>query len=65
LLFTLAGLRLGQLVTSENIAEEVVRTLVGSIGLVLAVPLTTHLAAVVVTRAPRPAGGEAASAPPE
>lgn len=52
LLFTLAGQRLGQLVTSETIAEEVVRTLVGSIGLVAAVPLTTLLAAAVVTRAP-------------
>jgi uncharacterized membrane protein len=50
LLFTLAGQRLGQLVTSEQIAEEVVRTLVGSIGLVLAVPLTTALAALVVTQ---------------
>jgi hypothetical protein len=35
--------------TSEVIAVEVVRTLVGSIGLVLAVPLTTALAAVVLT----------------
>ncbi|MBP7774504.1 YibE/F family protein [Candidatus Woesebacteria bacterium] len=35
---------------SEAIAEEVVRTLVGSIGLVAAVPLTTLIAAVVATR---------------
>ncbi len=34
--------------TSELIAVEVVRTLVGSIGLVLAVPLTTALAALVI-----------------
>jgi uncharacterized membrane protein len=55
LLFTLAGQKLGRLVTSETIAEEVVRTLVGSIGLVLAVPLTTLLAAAVVTRGTAPA----------
>lgn len=35
---------------SEAIAEEVVRTLVGSIGLVAAVPLTTLIAAIVATR---------------
>lgn len=34
--------------TSGEIAEEVVRTLVGSIGLVLAIPLTTAVAALVV-----------------
>src|SRR5690606_10327178 len=36
--------------TSADIAEEVVRTLVGSIGLVLAVPLTTAIGAIVVGR---------------
>lgn len=34
--------------TSADIAEEIVRTLVGSIGLVLAVPLTTAIACLVV-----------------
>ena len=34
--------------TSYEIAEEIVRTLVGSIGLVLAVPLTTAIGALVV-----------------
>nr|WP_210732520.1 YibE/F family protein [Cellulomonas denverensis] len=34
--------------TSGEIAEEVVRTLVGSIGLVLAIPLTTAVAALLV-----------------
>lgn len=34
--------------TSGEIAEEIVRTLVGSIGLVLAIPLTTAVAAVLV-----------------
>ncbi len=39
---------IGQTLTSAEIAEEVVRTLVGSIGLVLAIPLTTALAALLV-----------------
>ena len=45
-------------VGSGELAEEVARTLVGSIGLVLAIPLTTMIAALVVTsgrRAPSPA----------
>lgn len=48
LLFGLAGRGLGDLLTAEDVAQEVVRTLVGSIGLVASVPLTTLLAAVVV-----------------
>jgi len=50
LLFTLAGQPLGRVATGEGVAEEIVRTLVGSIGLVAAVPLTTGLSAFVVTR---------------
>jgi uncharacterized membrane protein len=42
--------------TSGEIAEEIVRTLVGSIGLVLAIPLTTAVAAALVPApAPTPA----------
>ncbi len=37
--------------TCAEIAEEVVRTLVGSIGLVLAIPLTTAVAALLVLTA--------------
>lgn len=37
-------------VNSQQIVEEVIRTIAGSIGLVLAVPLTTMLAALAVTR---------------
>ena len=44
-----------QAVTSGELAEEVARTLVGSIGLVLAIPLTTMIAALVVTSGRRPA----------
>ncbi|MBC7632868.1 YibE/F family protein [Aeromicrobium sp.] len=42
---------LAELATTEQIAQEIVRTLVGSIGLVLAVPITTLFA---VWLAPRP-----------
>lgn len=45
LLFTLSELPLGIVANSEVVAVEIVRTLVGSIGLVTAVPLTTWLAA--------------------
>jgi uncharacterized membrane protein len=44
LLFVLSRQSLGTIVNGEVIATEVVRTLVGSIGLVAAVPLTTWLA---------------------
>jgi uncharacterized membrane protein len=50
LLFSLSGLGLADVANSEVVAVEIVRTLVGSIGLVLAVPLTTYLAAVIATR---------------
>jgi uncharacterized membrane protein len=40
---------LGDVLTGETVATEIVRTLVGSIGLVASVPITTALAAVVVT----------------
>jgi uncharacterized membrane protein len=49
-LFTLSSRRLGDVLTSEIVAQEIVRTLVGSIGLVAAVPITTALAAFVVDR---------------
>ena len=50
LLFTLAEQSTGAVLTGEIVAGEVVRTLVGSIGLVASVPITTALAALVVTR---------------
>ncbi len=46
LLFVLAGQSLGTVANGEAMATEIVRTLVGSIGLVAAVPLTTWLAAM-------------------
>jgi uncharacterized membrane protein len=50
LLFTLSDLPLGFVANSEVVAVEIFRTLVGSIGLVAAVPLTTWLAARMVGR---------------
>jgi uncharacterized membrane protein len=48
LIFTLSEQSLGTIVNSEVVAVEIVRTLVGSIGLIAAVPITTALAAFVV-----------------
>jgi len=53
LLFTLSGRGLGAVVTSQDVATEIVRTLVGSIGLVASVPITTALAAAVASRESR------------
>ena len=47
-LFTLSNRDLSEVLTGELVAQEVVRTLVGSIGLVAAVPLTTALGALVL-----------------
>ncbi len=48
---------LGDVINNEQIATEIVRTLTGSIGLVLAVPITTWLAARFIRRPkPRPVG---------
>jgi uncharacterized membrane protein len=46
--YQLAGSGLRDVLTNEVVAQEVVRTLVGSLGLVAAVPVTTFLAAVTV-----------------
>ncbi|WP_308282597.1 YibE/F family protein [Pseudonocardia nigra] len=57
LLFTLSGRGLGEVVTTQDVATEVVRTLVGSIGLIASVPITTALAALVASREPTPSAG--------
>jgi uncharacterized membrane protein len=49
---SISGVGLGGIVTSQSVAQEVVRTLVGSVGLVAAVPITTALAAIVAVREP-------------
>jgi uncharacterized membrane protein len=51
-LFSVGGVATGERLNSEVLAEEIVKTIVGSIGLVLAVPLTTALAAAVAIRIP-------------
>ena len=56
--FTVAGRRLGDVVTGEVVAAEVVQTLIGSLGLVAAVPVTTALACALVTRTVRPSAGD-------
>ncbi|TDV48932.1 YibE/F family protein [Actinophytocola oryzae] len=51
LLYTsISGVGIGNILTSQSIAQEIVRTLVGSIGIVAAVPLTTVLAAAVAAQ---------------
>lgn len=52
LLLEIYRLPFWQTMSSGAFAEEIVRTLVGSIGLVLAIPLTTAIAALVVTATP-------------
>ncbi|MFD3696706.1 YibE/F family protein [Streptomyces sp. NPDC058646] len=61
LLFSIANSSMGSVANSELVAEEIVRTLVGSIGLVASVPVTTALAALVVS-ADRPGAPGAAPA---
>ncbi|NED71437.1 YibE/F family protein, partial [Streptomyces sp. SID9944] len=62
LLFSIAQSSVGTVANSELVAEEIVRTLVGSIGLVASVPVTTALAALVVSAdRPGPAGAAAAA----
>ncbi|WP_249266004.1 MULTISPECIES: YibE/F family protein [unclassified Pseudonocardia] len=50
LLFSVAAGGVTEVLTSQDVATEIVRTLVGSIGLVAAVPVTTGLAALVAAR---------------
>jgi len=55
LLFSLSGRTLGEVATSQDVATEIVRTLVGSIGLVASVPVTTAVAALVASKETGPA----------
>ena len=52
---------LGDALTSAELSEEVIRTLVGSVGLVLAVPVTTLIAVLVVKATGIRAGGTRAA----
>lgn len=50
LLFSLSGEHYSNLVNLEFVTEEIVRTLVGSLGLIAAVPITTALACLFATQ---------------
>jgi uncharacterized membrane protein len=52
LIFSLGNTGFGDAVNSEAVAAEIIATLVGSVGLIAAVPLTTALAALLATRIP-------------
>jgi uncharacterized membrane protein len=54
LLFSSIGESVTSVSTREIVATEIVRALVGSIGLVAAVPISTGLATLIVTSNPRP-----------
>lgn len=56
LLFAVSGQGPLDTVTNELIAQEIVRALVGGLGIVAAVPLTTLIAALAVRERPRPRG---------
>lgn len=59
-LFSTSGLPVTELLNSEVLAEELIKIVVGSLGLIAAVPLTTALAASVAVRRPAdapPMGG--------
>jgi uncharacterized membrane protein len=58
LLLTLYDRPILDLLSAEAIAEEIVRTLASGIGLVLAVPVTTAIAAVTVTGPTAPTHGD-------
>jgi len=65
LAFSLSGRGLFEIFTAQQVAQEIVRTLVGSIGLVAAVPVTTALAAIVAAREPVPESTVEEQAPVE
>ncbi|MEV6448671.1 YibE/F family protein [Amycolatopsis sp. NPDC051716] len=61
---SISGVGLGALLGSEDIAQEIIRTLAGSVGIVAAVPVTTVLAALIVSREPAGHLSTAAKAAP-
>jgi uncharacterized membrane protein len=50
LLFSISNQNPAMLINVSYIAEEIVRTLVGSIGLIASIPITTGLAAIAASR---------------
>lgn len=64
LLFSVGEQPLGEVLTTPVIAQEVTRSVVGTLGLISAVPITTALAAWVTARRPSGAAGRDAESPP-
>ena len=64
LLFANSNTGVGELLTSELVAQELVRSAVGTMGLVAAVPITTALAALIAARTSRRSEPAAAGADP-
>lgn len=52
LIFTVGGTSAGDALNSEAVASQIIGTLVGSIGLIAAVPITTAIAAMLASRLP-------------
>jgi uncharacterized membrane protein len=50
LIFTIGGISATDAINGEAVAEQVIATLIGSIGLILSMPITTSLAAVLALR---------------
>lgn len=51
-LFSTGGLAVGEIVNTELVAEEVIKTMVGSLGIIVAVPFTTAMAVTLAVRRP-------------
>lgn len=65
LLLTNSSASLAQTLNREFLAEEIIRTLVGSLGLILAVPITSLIASLVAERRGAPDAAEFAEKPSE
>ncbi|GAA2295724.1 hypothetical protein GCM10010149_50040 [Nonomuraea roseoviolacea subsp. roseoviolacea] len=63
LLFSVGAQPLEEVLTTPVIAQEIIRSVVGTLGLISAVPITTALAALVATRRDTPRGQPAAVLP--
>jgi uncharacterized membrane protein len=50
LIFSIGGTTFTDAINSEAVAEEVIATLVGSIGLIASMPITTAIAALLALR---------------
>ena len=48
MLFIASGATLEEIINFELVTEEIIRTLIGSIGLVLAVPITSLIASILI-----------------